>query len=451
MYRSLAALSLASAVAGQQVGTLTTETHPSLPIQSCTAAGSCTTEQTKVTLDANWRWTHTTSGYENCYTGDAWNTTICPDGATCAKSCALDGADYGATYGITTPSTGALQLGFVTKNSNGQNVGSRTYLMSSDSEYRMFNLLNQEFTFDVDVSKLPCGLNGAVYFSEMSADGGMSEFPDNKAGAKYGTGYCDSQCPHDIKFINGEANVEGWNGTGTNTGAGTYGSCCAEMDIWEANSIAAAVTPHPCTVDGQTRCTDATTCGDGDSRSEGYCDKSGCDFNSYRMGDDTFYGAGLTVDTTKPFTIVTQFITDDGTATGTLSEIKRFYVQGGKTIPNSMSKIDGVSGNSITQDFCDAQKTAFNDTNDFTAKGGLAKMGEQLTKMVLVLSIWDDTAVSMNWLDSTYPPGATGPGAVRGTCDPAAGVPATVEAAHPDASVIYSNIKVGAINSTFTA
>ena len=28
----------------------------------------------------------------------------------------------------------------------------------------------------------------------------------NEAGAKYGTGYCDAQCPHDIKFIDGEAN-----------------------------------------------------------------------------------------------------------------------------------------------------------------------------------------------------------------------------------------------------
>lgn len=203
-------------------------------------------------------------------------------------------------------------------------------------------------------------------------------------------------------------------------------------------------------MDEQTRCDDATTCGDGDERSNGYCDKSGCDFNSYRMGDTTFYGAGDTVDTSSPFTIVTQFITDDGTATGTLSEIKRFYQQGGKTIPNSESTISGVTGNSITDSFCDAQKTAFNDTNDFKAKGGLAKMGTSLTDMVLVLSIWDDTAVSMNWLDSTYPVGSTGPGAVRGPCDPAAGLPATVEQAHPDATVIYSNIKIGAINSTFT-
>jgi len=40
----------------------------------------------------------------------------------------------------------------------------------------------------VDVSNLPCGLNGAVYFVEMDADGGMGRFPTNKAGAKSGTG-----------------------------------------------------------------------------------------------------------------------------------------------------------------------------------------------------------------------------------------------------------------------
>jgi len=41
---------------------------------------------------------------------------------------------------------------------------------------------NKEFTFDVDTSKLPCGLNGAVYFSEMDEDGGLSRFSTNKAG-----------------------------------------------------------------------------------------------------------------------------------------------------------------------------------------------------------------------------------------------------------------------------
>lgn len=196
-----------SGVRAQQVGTLTAETHPSLPWQKCTKSGGCTTQSNgKIVLDSNWRWVHTTTGYTNCYTGNTWDLTICPDPTTCAKNCALDGADYSSTYGITT-SGNALTLKFVTKNESGANVGTRVYLLKDDSTYEMFKVKNQEFTFDVDVSNLPCGLNGALYFSEMAADGGKSKYSGNKAGAKYGTGYCDAQCPRDIKFINGEVSL----------------------------------------------------------------------------------------------------------------------------------------------------------------------------------------------------------------------------------------------------
>jgi cellulose 1,4-beta-cellobiosidase len=194
---------LAAGASAQQVGTLTSESHPSLPIQSCSAAGSCTSVSTTVTMDANWRWLHTTEGYTNCYNGNEWNATLCADGATCAANCALDGADYSGTYGVTA-SSGDLTLKFVTEGSYSTNIGSRLYLMASESKYYMFKLLNKEFTFDVDVSNLPCGLNGALYLVEMDEDGGMAKYSTNKAGAKYGTGYCDTQCPHDIKFINGE-------------------------------------------------------------------------------------------------------------------------------------------------------------------------------------------------------------------------------------------------------
>lgn len=62
----------------------------------------------------------------------------------------------------------------------------------------------------------------------------MSKYPTNKAGAKYGTGYCDSQCPRDLKFINGEANCDNWKPSSNdqNAGVGGYGSCCSEMDVW---------------------------------------------------------------------------------------------------------------------------------------------------------------------------------------------------------------------------
>ena len=79
------------------------------------------------------------------------------------------------------------------------------------------------------------------------------------------------------------------------------------MDIWEANSISAAYTPHPCgSAVGQTECA-GTECGaTSTDRYGGFCDPDGCDFNSYRMGNTSFYGPSKIVDTTKVFTIVTQ-------------------------------------------------------------------------------------------------------------------------------------------------
>ncbi|APA15366.1 hypothetical protein SS1G_09020 [Sclerotinia sclerotiorum 1980 UF-70] len=449
MTSKIALASLFAAAYGQQIGTYTTETHPSLTWQSCTAKGSCTTQSGSIVLDGNWRWTHSTTSSTNCYTGNTWDATLCPDDATCAQNCALDGADYSGTYGITT-SGDSLRLNFVTQTAN-KNVGSRVYLLADNTHYKTFNLLNQEFTFDVDVSNLPCGLNGAVYFANLPADGGISS--TNKAGAQYGTGYCDSQCPRDGKFINGKANVDGWvpSSNNPNTGVGNYGSCCAEMDIWEANSISTAVTPHSCDTVTQTVCT-GDNCGGtySTTRYAGTCDPDGCDFNPYRQGNESFYGPGKTVDTNSVFTIVTQFLTTDGTSSGTLNEIKRFYVQNGKVIPNSESTISGVTGNSITTPFCTAQKTAFGDPTSFSDHGGLASMSAAFEAgMVLVLSLWDDYYANMLWLDSTYPTTKTGAGGPRGTCSTSSGVPASVEASSPNAYVVYSNIKVGAINSTF--
>jgi cellulose 1,4-beta-cellobiosidase len=93
-------------------------------------------------------------------------------------------------------------------------------MMNGEDKYEMFKLLGKEFTFTVDVSTLPCGVNGALYFVDMQEDGGLSEYEGNKAGAKYGVGYCDAQCPHDIKFIDGEANVDGWNPSPSDPNAG---------------------------------------------------------------------------------------------------------------------------------------------------------------------------------------------------------------------------------------
>jgi cellulose 1,4-beta-cellobiosidase len=186
MKKFLALSALVAMASAQAVGTQQTETHPKMSWKKCTAKGSCTTVNAEVVIDANWRWLHTTSGYDNCYDGNEW-TSKCSSATDCASKCAVEGANYQKTYGATT-SGDALTLKFVTKDDYGTNIGSRLYLMNGASKYQMFTLMNNEFTFDVDLSKLDCGLNGALYFVQMDEDGGMSKYSSNKAGAKYGTG-----------------------------------------------------------------------------------------------------------------------------------------------------------------------------------------------------------------------------------------------------------------------
>ena len=119
MLAKFAALTaLLGVTTAQQVGTQTTETHPKMTWSKCTGKGSCTNVNGEVTIDANWRWVHDKGGYSNCYSGNTWNTTICKDNKSCAANCALDGADYKATYGAST-SGNALTLDFVTKGQYG--------------------------------------------------------------------------------------------------------------------------------------------------------------------------------------------------------------------------------------------------------------------------------------------------------------------------------------------
>lgn len=98
----------------------------------------------------------------------------------------------------------------------------------------------------------------------------------------------------------------------------------------------ATYTTHGCNVDGYYLC-HGVECGDGDDRFNGVCDKNGCEFGSNLLNDRFFYGANdsYTVDSRKPFTIVTQFFTADGTDSGDLSEINRYYVQDGQVINNA--------------------------------------------------------------------------------------------------------------------
>ena len=221
------------------------------------------------------------------------------------------------------------------------------------------------------------------------------------------------------------------------------------MDIWDANSISAAVIPHTCSISGHVRC-QGTDCGDSDERQRGLCDKDGCDFNSFRLGNRDFIGPGQSIDTTKKFTIVTQFLTIDNSTNGDLVEIRRIYVQGGKVIQNSKVNISGMQPfDSITDEFCSAQKTAFRDYDRFGGLGGLKSIGDSFARgMVLIMSLRDDRETNMLWLDGAYPTGAdpSEPGIARGPCPSGT---ATLPIEGPEARVTFSNIKFGPIGSTY--
>lgn len=449
MVRSVIPLTAFSLACAQQAGKQKTNYHMPISLEECSASGCTTNAASKLTLDANWRWTHSAGGSDNCYTGNQWDATLCPDGATCAKNCALGAVpsdEWSGTLGVK-QATNGVTLDFVTQGPYSKNVGSRLYVMEGD-EYKMFSMLNKEISFDVDMSNMPCGLNGAIYFVEMDKSGNMGG--NNAAGAPYGTGYCDGQCARDIKFVKGEANIKDWTiSTGDpwgNSGFGSYGACCAEMDLWEANSMSTALTPHPSTEEGLFICNGDSECGSqqGD-RYIAPTDRDGCDINPYRMGATTFYGPGsnFDVDTTKPFTVVTQF----HAPSGKLESINQYYIQNNKRIdPPNFAGL----GSKEDDTFCAAQKAKFGDQDDFTKKGGMEKMGESLERgMVLVISLWDDIAVYMNWLDS-YDTKAdpSKPGIKRGSCDPDVGKPETLRTAHPDSHYSMTNLKWGDIGST---
>ncbi|KAI1817827.1 glycoside hydrolase family 7 protein [Poronia punctata] len=439
---ALALAALAGVATAQQVGTQTTETHPKLTWKKCSSGGSCSTVNAEVTIDSNWRWLHSSSG-TNCYDGNEW-TSECSSATDCASKCSLEGAEYSKTYGAST-SGDALTLKFVTKHEYGTNIGSRFYLMNGASKYQTFTLMNNEFAFDVDLSTVDCGLNAALYFVGMEEDGGMSSYPSNKAGAKYGTGYCDAQCARDLKFVGGKGNIEGWKPSTNdpNAGVGPYGGCCSEIDVWESNSHAFAFTPHACENNGYHVC-ETTNCGGtySEDRFAGDCDANGCDYNPYRMGNKNFYGKGKTVDTSKKFTVVTQFKENAFT---------QFFVQNGKKITIPGPTNSAISDSStITPEYCKNQFAAFGDRDRFSEVGGFSAINSAVSKpMVLVMSIWDDHYSNMLWLDSSYPPEKAGtPGGDRGDCSQSSGVPSDVENNIPNAQVIWSNIRFGPIGST---
>jgi len=383
------------------------------PVKTCNSTG-CTEEMLRLTIDANWRWFH----------DDEFKT--CGDCSTedCSKCSHQQNVDYAETYGVTV-AEGAVTL---TKSA-------RLYLLdASGEEYFLLRLLGKEFSFDVDVSALRCGVNSALYTVEMDKDGG---YP---TGASIGTGYCDAQCPRGMKTIGGKPDTN-------NTP-----QCCFEMDLWEANRRTAAFTAHPCQLPdggdvlGNYVC-EGAACNSGSAEGEGVCDGIGCDVNPYRNGLTEFYNRhDAEVSSAKPITVTTQF----HAAGGKLLEVKRKYIQDGEVVEIPLTKWGSMSINtSLTDEYCQAESQNFSHapaTSFISKHGGIQSQGKSLARgNVLAISLWSDDSSHMLWLDGTMNE-AKSAGDVRGPCgteDNSNGL--------EGASVTFSNFRFGDIGTTFAA
>jgi len=290
---------------------------------------------------------------------------------------------------------------------------------------------------DVDVSNLNCGIASGLSFREVAADGGISQDQNRSAGPGWGSGNCDGKCSTDHQFIHGLPNV-----------GNTLGACCNEFRLWHGNAFSETMVAHPCVSPGLTVCSAPPG---GQCSAPTVCDTTGCEFNPYREGAETFYGPGVafTIDTTRKFTLVTQFITN---ASNTLTSIRRFYIQDGKTHSNAFPVTPGITKtNEFTDKHCADQKAVFGEQNVFGCFGGLATLGSAFQRgMVLELSVDEDRVDHMLWLDSDFPPGADPrtPGVSRGLCGSETGDPLDLELHERGAQVIFSNIKFGPIGST---
>ncbi|KAI1326584.1 glycoside hydrolase family 7 protein [Xylariaceae sp. FL0255] len=394
----LKALVLALALIGMsasQKPAATPDNYPQVTTYRCSQTGGCNATTNYLVLDSLSHNVYKANSTASCNSGAGGgpNPTACPTEEACANNCVME--------------------------ISGSVVSPRVYLLDGDKDnYEMLKLTGGELAFDINVTQLPCGMNGALYLSEMLANGGKSDL--NPGGAAWGTGYCDAQCDS-APIINGVGNIN------------ASGACCNEMDIWEANSRAAQMAPHTCNQTGLYQC-DGAECG-----ATGICDKNGCGWNSYRLNQSDYYGAeaNFSVNTTKPFTVVTQF---PANANGTLTGIRRLYVQAGKVIQTEVIDKTGVPAVDITTDtYCNATGAT-----EFMALGAVAGMGDALTRsMVLIFSLWWDTGSYMQWLDSTVDS--------AGPCNATEGNPTIIRTVQPDPQVTFSNIKWGEINSTFSS
>jgi len=209
--------------------------------------------------------------------------------------------------------------------------------------YRQFSLVNRDLSFDVDLSGVPCGCNGAIYLVGMSSPN------------QWNSNYCDIQMSGDQR--------------------------CLEVYLLEGNAKAVQSTLH--TAEGK--------------GNEGHsCNQDGC-YASLGKDRSTahLYGPGASegIDTSRPFTVSATFreAHDENGAPGVAYDV-------------TLMQSDSVSGSGSSRSvhFFDSEAVAGSHSADGSpqpvpAADRTRTRDALLNKMVLVVSLW--TADDLSWLD----------------------------------------------------
>jgi len=233
--------------------------------------------------------------------------------------------------------SGGTKVGGIHINGNSLTVehNKRVYLASQCANdftptiFKNLMLLDKTFSFTADLSQVGCGCNAALYLVAMPAYNAQNQ-PDR---TKCGDYYCDAN------------NV--------------CGLWCPEMDVFEANNRALAVTPH--------------RCDQPQGRYYPHCDGGGCGINTYRTNNQAFGpGGNFIINTQSPFRVSMSFSTG---GTGNLNNITTVLSQNGKTFKfmHDTARCGGGYLESLTPVF---------------------KQG-----WVVAISYWGELGSGMSWLD----------------------------------------------------
>lgn len=131
----------------------------------------------------------------------------------------------------------------------------------------------------------------------------------------------------------------------------THGACCNEVDLLENNSLFQDMNSLACNISGVYLSTLIDECG----QDTGVCDEGDAAGTiTYITNVTDFYSPAwkYTIDMQQKFIVITQFITDDGTSSGDLIEIRRLYVQSGRVIRNDAITVDGITTNVMDYEYC---------------------------------------------------------------------------------------------------